>query len=85
MFEMNLVAKIWYLFYFPVIGEESSGTLFSDVEVGATFLSFIFLLIFFFFGTHLAADAGKYDSERELRDLVIHLRKIKSDQVQSIH
>ena len=49
MFEMNLVAKIWYLFYFPVIGEESSGTLFSDVEVGATFLSFIFLLVFFFF------------------------------------
>lgn len=49
MFEMNLVAKIWYLFYFPVIGEESSGTLFSDIEVGATFLSFIFLLVFFFF------------------------------------
>lgn len=38
------------------------------------------------FTNHLTADAGKSGSEREFKDLVIHLKKIiKSDQVQSIH
>nr|XP_008505727.1 PREDICTED: ADP/ATP translocase 3-like [Equus przewalskii] len=62
---------------------ESGGALFSGITVGAIFPSFIFLLGLF--STRLAADAENSGSEREFNDLIISLRRIKSDQVQSMH